>query len=242
MGSPIDIMDNFKDSSSHWHKPNMYGVRFAYADAVAKSLEELTPFLLQEAENLNRDKQLSTIIKDGSDCLGDVPEYTQKGDTPLPNKAYHYAFAIMKIEVTVDEETFILFEEENPNSVRCNKTLLNSICDENDTSSMPVSLNPVECERDLISSSTLTVENLKHKVKIVQSMVDEKKSRKDGGLQGSGSNYLCDVCDADHVTGKEKLGTFKINRKISETKEISETIRTNPDKLSKKELDELTKE
>ena len=112
---------------------------------MAKSLEELTPFFLQEAEKLNidfRDKQLSTIIKDGSDGLGDVPEYTQKGDTPLPDKTYRYAFAIMRIKVTVDKETSILFEEENPNSVRCSKTLLNSICDENDTSFMAVFLNP----------------------------------------------------------------------------------------------------
>ena len=50
-GSPIDIMDNFKDSSSHWHKPNMYGVRFLYADAVAKSLEELTPFCFKKQKS-----------------------------------------------------------------------------------------------------------------------------------------------------------------------------------------------
>ena len=52
-------------------------------------------------------------------------------------------------------------------------------------------------------------------------MFDEKKSRKYGGLQGSGSNYLCDLCHADYVTAKEKLGTFKIYRKIGETKEIT---------------------
>ena len=118
-------MDNFKNSSSLWHKPDIYGVRFSCADAVAKSLEKLTCSLLQEAEKLNidvRDKQLSTIIKDG-----DVPEYTQKGEIPLPDKAYRYPFAIMKIKVTVDQETFILFEERNPNSVRCNKILLNSM-------------------------------------------------------------------------------------------------------------------
>ena len=103
--------------------------------------------------------------------------------------------------------------KENPNSVGCNKTLLNSICDENDTSSMAVSLTPVECEQDLISSSPL-----KHKIRFVQSMFDEKKSRKYGGLQRSGSNMHS---FADCVTAKGKLGTFKIHRKIGETKEIT---------------------
>ena len=73
-------------------------------------------------------------------------------------------------------ERLILFEEENPSSVRCNKTIFNSICDENDSSSMAVSLNPLENERDLISSSIITVCNLKHKIKFVQSVVDKKKS------------------------------------------------------------------
>ena len=68
-----------------------------------------------------------------------------------------------------------------------------------------------------------------------------KKTRKDSGLQSSGSNFICDVCDADCVSAKEKLRTFNMNRKIDETKNIAEIIRTNPDKLSKKQLDKLAK-
>ena len=49
------------------------------------------------------------------------------------------------------------------------------------------------------------------------------------------------MCDADCVSAKEKLGTFNTNRKIDETKNIAEIIRTNPDKLSKKQLDTLAK-
>ena len=43
------------------------------------------------------------------------------------------------------------------------------------------------------------------------------------------------------MSAKEKLGTFNMNRKIDETKNITEIIRTNPDKLSKKQLDTLAK-
>ena len=43
------------------------------------------------------------------------------------------------------------------------------------------------------------------------------------------------------MSAKEKLGTSKMNRKISETKNIAKIIRTNPDKLSKKGTNTLAK-
>ena len=107
-------------------------------------------------------------------------------------------------------------------------------------SSMAVSLSPIETERNLLSDSILNGATLKHKLKFVHSMVDEK-SRKDSGLQLSGSIFICDVCDADNVSTKEKLGTFKMNGKIEETKNTAEIIRRNPDKLSKNEPDTFAK-
>ena len=43
------------------------------------------------------------------------------------------------------------------------------------------------------------------------------------------------------MSAKEKLGTSKMNRKISEAKNIAKIIRTNPDKLSKKGINTLAK-
>lgn len=36
-------------------------------------------------------------------------------------------------------------------------------------------------------------------------MVDEKMDRRDSGLQGSGSKYLCTLRDADKHTSKELI-------------------------------------
>ena len=88
----------------------------------------------------------------------------------------------------------------------------------------------------------MTVSSIKHKVKFVRSMVDEKKSRKDNGPKASGSSYLFHLCDATHLTAKGNLDKFTINCKLNETIAIAETLHTNPDKLSKCQLDQLAKE
>ena len=177
-GAPIDVMHDFGSSVSHIYKPRMCGVRFYYPDAIAKSVEEITPVILENAGKLKIDLSdaiIETTIKDGSDGLGDVSEYIEKGDLSLPDKAYRYAFAILRSEVVINGHRYILFEEEFPNSVRCNKALLHALGDENDMSSMAVSLSPIEIERNLLSNSILNVATLKHKLKFVHSMGDEKK-------------------------------------------------------------------
>jgi hypothetical protein len=48
------------------------------------------------------------------------------------------------------------------------------------------------------------------------SMVDEKRDRLDSGLQGSGSKFVCTLCDADRESAVSNLGNFNINRSIDE--------------------------
>lgn len=63
-------------------------------------------------------------------------------------------------------------------------------------------------------------------------MVDEKRDRSDSGLQGSGSTFLCTLCDADRESAVSNRGNFNINRSIDENLKVYEYIRINPDKLS----------
>ena len=99
------------------------------------------------------DAIIETTIKDGSNGLGNVSDYIRKGDLSLPDKAYRYAFAVLKSEVVINGHHYMLFEEEFLNSVRCNKALLHTLADENEMSSMAVSLSPIEIERNLLSNS-----------------------------------------------------------------------------------------
>ena len=68
------------------------------------------------------------------------------------------------------------------------------------------------------------------------SMVDEKRDSGDSGLQGSDSKYLCTLCDADKQSAKALLGSFAMNRSVSECSNIAEILRVNQNALSEKEL------
>ena len=61
----------------------------------------------------------------------------------------------------------------------------------------------------------------------------------DGGLQGSVSLHMCDFHKATHEKAKTELGTFRICRNLQETKEITELLRTNPEKLSDTHLKQI---
>ena len=80
-----------------------------------------------------------------------------------------------------------------------------------------------------------------HKFSFFNSMVDEKRDRGDSGLQGSGSKYLCTLCDADKQSAKALLGSFSIYRSVSECSNIAEILRVNPNALSENELKKISK-
>ena len=109
-GAPTDIIHDFGPLVSHIYKPRMCGVTFYYPDAIIKSVEEITPVILENTGELKIDLSnaiLETTIKDG---LGDVSEYIKKGDLSLPNKAYRYAlyaFAISKSEEIINGHCLI---------------------------------------------------------------------------------------------------------------------------------------
>ena len=123
------------------------------------------------------------------------------------------------------------WEEEAPGSVRTNRCLIESICDENQRAAMVVCVVPVEAERKEMSKSIMRIQIgsiwRKFYLRFVNSMVDEKRTRADGGLQGAGSSYLCDLCYATQKTAKSDIGTFVISRKLEKTKQIADLLHFN---------------
>ena len=51
-----------------------------------------------------------------------------------------------------------IWEEEAPGSVRTNRCLIESICDENQTAAMVVCVAPVEAEREEMSKSIMRIQ------------------------------------------------------------------------------------
>ena len=221
--------------------PNVVGVRWSYRDAVAKALSELDAELSEVPDDIT----LHVLIKDGGDGLGDVSQYKEKGDRSLSDKAFTYSFCIMNVKIKDEGEMKTVWEEEAPGSVRTNRCLIEAICDENQTAAMVVCVAPIEAEREEMSKSTLRIQMggkwKSFSSRFVNSMEDEKRTRADGGLQGAGSSYLCDLCYATQKTAKSDIGTFSISRKLEETKKIADLLHFNPDKLNPSQLSAVTK-
>ena len=220
--APVNILGNFNSSSSEIPPPNVKGVRWNYAKAIAQSLFEIEPDI---EENLKKqklsefDKTLNTVIKDGGDGLGEVSVHKEKGDRYLPEKAFRFSFAIIssKCQLIRSGEKNTVSETKTPNSVRTNWPVLERICDENNKASLSFSLLPIEREREFLKDKVIKIKTgenkwREHKIKFVNSMIDEKHDRSISGYQGSGSRYICVLCHATHATCKSNLGTFRIDR------------------------------
>ena len=125
---------------------------------MAKSLEDPTDKIRKGLVRHKLDAEIknltvNTLVKGGAGGMGEISEYNEINKTRLPSKAYRYVFCILKCSVSFGDQGYIVFEESEPNSVRSNKPLLQSICDENDTASLIVCLAPIEKERNLLKDS-----------------------------------------------------------------------------------------
>ncbi|XP_045174389.2 V(D)J recombination-activating protein 1-like [Mercenaria mercenaria] len=248
---PPDVLQDFQPVMPEFASPNIKGVRWSYPDAIASTLKELEPKIVSGLKQNKIDPNdpnilLITSIKDGADGLGDVSIHKELSDRFLPDKAFRFSFCVFKIEAVVsNREPVEIFVEENPNSVRTNRPLLEAICDENNRASSLVCLLPIENERAFLKDKILRVQHKdgwrRHCLKFYTSMIDEKLDRKESGLAGSGSRYLCTLCEATTQSAVKDLGSFQISRTYSETKEIAEYIRVNPDRLSQSAIDNISK-
>ncbi|XP_060589217.1 V(D)J recombination-activating protein 1-like [Ruditapes philippinarum] len=79
----------------------------------------------------------------------------------------------------------------------------------------------------------------RHEIAFFTSMIDEKFDRSESGLAGSGSSYICTLCEATRETAKSELGLFNVTRTYKQTKEIDDYIKINPDNLSQAKLDQI---
>ena len=217
----INIMTHFSSDLPELPKPNCAGVRFHYPAAVAQTISELKPDIVRglsdhNIDMLTADLSFITTIKDGGDGMGEVSIHKEKSDQMLPDKAFRFSFAVVKVEAVTQGEKYVVYENTKPNSVRTNRPLLEALADENNKVSNIVCTTPIEIERTFISDHRMKIfyENdyfQLHNIKFFNSMIDEKRDRSDAGLQGAGSKYLCTLCYADRDTCKSHLGSFEIS-------------------------------
>lgn len=246
---PLDIMEDFNIQFPEHPVPNCKGVRFHYADAISKTLEELDPLIAEGLTLLGMEDKsniIKTFIKDGGDGMGDVAVHKEKSLRYLPDKALRFSFCIFECQIMVDGEYKTVYRDKAPNSVRTNRPLMEALADENNKASAVICLLPIEMERDDLRGKLLKVktgpnEYRVHEIQFISSMLDEKYDRAFGGLQAAGSKYLCTLCYATTESAREKLGSFSIQRTLQDTSEFAEYLRVNPDNLDNKTMQNIVK-
>ena len=154
---PINLNEEHYDyTAMHYPKPLIAGCRYPVSLAVAKTLEEVTKeCIIHEIENaydkmyssnaemlgtsqfdtikkqLN-DFTITTEIKHGGDGMGELKVWREKSEKPLPNKAFHYSICLVSCSIDIGNVTYILFDEEDPNSIHATRNVLQAVADEND--------------------------------------------------------------------------------------------------------------
>nr|AJO68011.1 RAG1L [Branchiostoma belcheri] len=221
---PDSVTMDFHEYVPDFPCPNTKGVRFPYAHAVAKTLEELEDEIVNGLKKLGRDPNdptlvIHTICKDGADGMGDVSVHKEKSDHLLPDKALRFSFCVLRCSVMHKDTEVTIYEDPNPNSVRSNRPVLECIGDENDDGTVAVCVGPIECQRLLMKDKIMRVHmsdgtQRAHYLTFFNSMVDEKWDRAHGGLAGAGSKYLCTLCEAVRDEALEKAGSYKITRTL----------------------------
>lgn len=220
-------------------RPNFRGVEWPYPHAIAKTLEELDEEIQSGLVKCGLDPKddhlIFTTVKDGSDGMGDISVMKEASERILPDKAFRAAFAIIKCEVKVGDERKIVYEPDYPNSIEVTRPILEAIADENHEACGVTMLDSMEQSREVMRKKEMRVHAngwwRRHRLIFFNSMIDEKLDRAQGGLQGSGSRYLCTLCHATRDAARSNFGSFNITRSLEETKDTADYILTNPDSL-----------
>ena len=144
---PIDVLQSFDRNNTEVPVPNVKGVRWNYPSALAQSLKEVDAFFDKKAlrNQSDTDQTIHTVIKDGADGLGEVSVYKERDDKFLPDKAFRFSFVVMSSHcILTNSEKKLIYDTENPNSVRTNRPLFEVIADENNKASVYATLVPIE--------------------------------------------------------------------------------------------------
>ncbi|XP_071509808.1 V(D)J recombination-activating protein 1-like [Diadema antillarum] len=162
----------------------------------------------------------------------------ERSDRLLPEKAFHASFVVLRCEVEKDGQMRTVYKQQDPNLVFAARPLLEAIGDENNKASAQQMLELMEKDRVMIQKREMRVyidetRRWHHKIRLFNSMIDEKLDRAEGGLQ---SRYICTLCFATKETAKSNLGSFNISRSREETAANAQYAWVNLDKISQTDL------
>ncbi|KAL0968416.1 hypothetical protein UPYG_G00266600 [Umbra pygmaea] len=225
--------------------------RFRYDVALVSALKDLEEDILEGLRERSLDDSICTsgfsvMIKESCDGMGDVSE-KHGGGPAIPEKAVRYSFTIMSISIQVDgeDEVVTIFQESKPNSEMSCKPLCLMFVDESDHETLTAVLGPVVAERNAMKNSRLILSvgglSRSFRFHFRGTGYDEKMVRDMGGLEASGSTYVCTLCDSTRAEASHNMTLHSITRSHDENLERYELWRTNPYSESAEELRDRVK-
>ena len=207
---PLNILESFNlgdNGEPELPAPKCRGVRWFYVNAIAKTLDELDSEISASLEKIKLENEfeegdllLKTYIKDRADVIVDIVMGKAKGDSSVPDKKLRFSFCVLESVALIKGKKHILYKEENPNSVRRNRPLLEVLGDVNDKESVAMAISPLEKERDHLKGKILKVhisdsgKYRKHELNFISSVEDvqyfmSQEDEDDGGPSSIGA--LC---------------------------------------------------
>ena len=93
-------------SNNNNHNARVCGI--CYQDAIAKTLDQVSDVIYENLLLNGLDPKDETLLlyatfKNGGDGMGDVSVHKEKGDSALPDKAFRFSFALLKVETNLNE-------------------------------------------------------------------------------------------------------------------------------------------
>ena len=92
------------------------------------------------------DFTITAEIKHAGDGMGEVKVWRETSEKTLPNKAFHYSICLVSCSRDIGNVTYILFDEEDPNSIHATRNILQAVADQNDKVSLATLLHSIDLE------------------------------------------------------------------------------------------------
>ncbi|XP_077566608.1 V(D)J recombination-activating protein 1 [Stigmatopora nigra] len=226
--------------------------RFRYDVALVSAIKDLEEDIVEGlrekgVEDSACTQGFSVMIKESCDGMGDVSE-KHGGGPVVPEKVVRFSFTVMSISLLLnkdDEQEVTIFTELKPNSELSCRPLCLMFVDEADHETLTAVLAPLVAERNAMKESSLTVSIAgllqSFRFQFRGSGYDEKMVRELEGMEGSGSTYVCTLCDSNRAEASKNIVLHSITRSHKENLARYEIWRTNPFSESVEELRDRVK-
>ncbi|XP_072051986.1 V(D)J recombination-activating protein 1-like [Amphiura filiformis] len=229
-------------------EPHCRGRRWRLDKALACALQDSEVDLFAALDMKGLDKTspgpFMVDIKWGDDGMGDVK--LKKGtEANVPDKVIRCSFVVHAISAEVEGEDVVVWEDAGSGSSLNCRPLLIARGDEGSFPSSSTLLQPILAEMSDIVASKMTLEtSFGHRIfsfNFTGCMFDEKRVRHIQGLAGSGSRFLCTLCDATRDVATSDPFDEVVTRSYDSHLSRYLKRKTNPDNLSTKDLGEVVK-